>query len=143
MITKLSPELKFHIEEYIDEIEKDNVHNSIIKCPINILDDYIQVLNQIDVQPSVMLKSYIDVACCIGSKIEYGNCYHIDAHSLDCFTYEFETDTTSLLDWDDLQKELMRVCPHHHVQATISHEFFGVPRRTIKVNLQPLATISS
>ena len=106
MITKLSPELKFHIEEYIDEIEKDNVHNSIIKCPINILDDYIQVLNQIDVQPSVMLKSYIDVACCIGSKIEYGNCYHIDAHSLDCFTYEFETDTTSLLDWDNLQKEL-------------------------------------
>ena len=143
MITKLSPELKSHIEEYIEDIEKDNVYNSIIKCPINILDDYIQVLNQIDVQPSVMLKSYIDVACCIGSKIECGNCYHIHVHSLDCFTYEFETDTTSLLDWDDLQKELMRVCPHHHVQATISHEFFGVPRRTIKVNLQPLATIRS
>ena len=139
MITKLSPELKQHIEEYIEEIEKDNVYNSIIKCPINILDDYIQVLNQIDVQPSVMLKSYIDVACCIGSKIEHGNCYHIDAHSLDCFTYEFETDTTSLLSWDDLQKELMCVCPYHYVQASISNEFFGFPRRTIKVILQPLA----
>ena len=139
MITKLSPELKFHIEEYIDEIEKDNVHNSIIKCPINILDDYIQVLNQIDVQPSVMLKSYIDVACCIGSKIEYGNCYHIDAHRLDCFSYDFEIDTTSLLDWDNLQKELVRVCPYHYVQAAMSHEFFGMPRRTIRVSLQPLA----
>lgn len=139
MITKLSPELKQHIEEYIEEIEKDNVYNSIIKCPINILDDYVQVLNQIDVQPSVMLKSYIDIACCIGSKIEYGNCYHIDALSLDCFTYEFETDTTSLLNWDDLQKELMRVCPYHYVQAAMSHEFFGLPRRTIKVILQPLA----
>ena len=138
MITQLSPELKSHIEEYIEEIEKDNVYNSIIKCPINILDEYIQVLNQIDVQPSVMLKSYIDVACCIGSKIEYGNCYHIDVHSLDCFTYEFEIDTTSLLDWDDLQKELMHVCPYHYVQAAMSHEFFGLLRRTIKVNLQPL-----
>ena len=138
MITKLSSALKQHIEEYIDEIEKDNIYNSIIKCPINILYDYIQVLNQIDVQPSVMWKSYIDVACCIGSKIEYGNCYHIDVHSLDCFTYEFETDTTSLLNWDNLQEELMRVCPYHHVQATVSHEFFGIPRRIIKVNLQPL-----
>ena len=139
MITKLSPELKSHIEEYIEEIEKDNVHNSIIKCPINILDDYIQVLNQIDVQPSVILKPYIDVACCIGSKIEYANCYHIDVHSLDSFTFEFETDTTSLLDWDNLQEELMRVCPYHYVEATMSHEFFGFPRRTIKVHLQPLA----
>lgn len=138
MITKLSPELKQHIEEYIEEIEKDNVYNSIIKCPINILNDYIQVLNQIDVQPSVMLKSYIDVACCIGSKIEYGNCYHIDDLSLDCFTYEFETDTTSLLNWDELQKELIQACPYHYVQASISHEFFGFPRRTIKVDLQPL-----
>ena len=139
MITELSPELKSHIEEYIDEIEKDNVYNSIIKCPINILDDYIQVLNQIDVQPSVMLKSYIDVACCIGSKIEYGNCYHIDVPSLDCFTYDFEIDTTSLLDWDDLQKEIMRVCPYHYVQCAMSHEFFGMPRRTIRVSLQPCA----
>lgn len=139
MITKLSPELKQHIEEYIEEIEKDNVYNSIIKCPINILDDYIQVLNQIDVQPSVMLKSYIDVACCIGSKIEYGNCYHIEARSLEDVTYEFETDITSLLDWDNLQRDLMRVCPYHYVQAAMSHEFFGLPRRTIKVILQPRA----
>ena len=97
------------------------------------------MLNQIDVQPSVMLKTYIDVACCIGSKIEYGNCYHIEVRSLEDVTYEFETDTTSLLDWDNLQKELRHTCPYHYVQAAISHEFFGLPRRTIKVNLQPLA----
>lgn len=139
MIPKISPQLKSHIEEYIEEIENENVYNSIIKCPINILDDYIQVLNEIEVQPSVMLKSYIDVACCIGSKIEYGNCYHIEVHSLDCFTYDFETDTTSLLNWDELQKEIIQICPYHYVQCAMSHEFFGMPRRTIRVNLQPLA----
>ena len=97
------------------------------------------MLDQIDVQPSVMLQSYINVACCIGSKIEYGNCYHIDAQDLDCFTYEFETDITSLLSWDDLQRELQCVGPdHYYVQSTISHEFFGLPRRIIKVTLKPL-----
>ena len=137
MITELSPELKQHIEEYIEEIEQDRINQSIIKCPLKILDDYVHVLKQIDIEPREELQTYIDIACCVGAKIEYGNCYHIDVHSSDCFTYEFETDTTSLLNWDDLQKELMRVCPYHYVQAAISHEFFGLPRRTIKVYLQP------
>lgn len=138
MTTELSPELKSHIEQYIEEIEQNRLTVSIIKCPINILDDYVHVLKQIDMVPRVELKTYIDVACCIGSKIEYGNCYHIDMHSLDCFTYEFETDTTSLLNWEDLQKELIQACPYHYVQTTVSHEFFSLPRRIIKVGLQPL-----
>ena len=139
MITQLSPELKSHIEEYIEEIEQNRINQSIIKCPINILDDYVHVLKQIDIEPREELKTYINIACCIGSKIEYGNCYHVEVRSLEDVTYEFETDTTSLLDWDNLQKEIIHVCPYHYVQVAISNAFFGVPRRTIKVVLQPLA----
>lgn len=139
MVTSLSPQLKQHIEQYIDDIDHNSVSESIIKCPIDSLDDYIHILRYIDIEPPTELKSYIDIACCIASKIEYGNCYHIDVHSLDCFTYEFETDTTSLLDWDELQKEIMHMCPYHYVQCVMSHEFFGIPRRTIRVSLHPLA----
>lgn len=79
-----------------------------------------------------------NVACCIGAKIEYGNCCHIDVHGPEDVTYKFETDIASLLNWEELQEELMHVCPHLYVQSAISNEFFGVARRTISITLQPI-----
>ena len=130
MITKLSPELKSHIEEYIDEIEKDNVHNSIIRCPVNILPEYIEVLKQIDVKPSAMLHPYIDVALCIASKtVGSCHCSKIDFLHDGC-NFEFEIHPQNL-DWESLHKAL----PQYYVHSNIKYEY-GLPRTTIQVSIQ-------
>ena len=138
MITKLSPELKSHIEEYIEEIEKDNVHNSIIRCPINILHEYIEVLKQIDVKPSAILSPYIDVAICVASKTAgVCRCSKMACLHPDEFNFEFEIHPQNL-DWGLFQKALMRACPQYYVSSNIKYEY-GQPMVTIQVSMQPLA----
>ena len=139
MITKLSPELKFHIEEYIDEIEKDNAHNSIIRCPVNILYEYIEVLKQIDVKPSAILTPYIDVALCVASKTAgVCHCSKIEFLHPDEFKFEFEIHPQNL-DWSLFQKALMKACPYHYVRSNIKYEY-GLPRTTIQVKLHPIGS---
>lgn len=139
MITELSPELKSHIEEYIEEIEQNRLNESILKCPLTILDDYVHVLKQIDMEPRVELKTYIDIATYIAATIEGpAHCSLIHAEGSDCIMYEFEVNPQSFIDWETIQQGLIKLCPYHHVQTAMSHEFFGLPRRTIKVILQPL-----
>lgn len=136
MITKLSPELKYHIEEYIEEIEKDNVHNSIIRCPINILYEYIEVLKQIDVKPSTMITPYIDVALCVASKtVGPCHCSKIECR-LDGFNFEFEIHAQNL-DWGLFQKALRRACPQYYISSNIKYEY-GLPMVTIQVEVRSI-----
>ena len=137
MITKLSPELKSHIEEYIDEIEKDNVHNSIIRCPVNILPEYIEVLKQIDIKPSAMLHPYIAVAICVASKtVGVCRCSKIEFLHHDEFNVEFEIPPQNL-DWGLLQRALISDCPQYCVRSNIKYEY-GQPMTTIQVSMQPI-----
>ena len=141
MITKLSPELKSHIEEYIEEIEKDNAHNSIIRCPVNILHEYIEVLKQIDVKPSAILSPYIDVALCVASKTAgVCRCSKIEFLHHDEFNLEFEIHPQNV-DWELFQKALMKACPYHYVRSNIKYEC-GQPMTTIQVSIHPLAKFS-
>ena len=41
MNTNLSPALKQHIEAYIDDIDNENLTNSIIYCPLDCIEDYL------------------------------------------------------------------------------------------------------
>ena len=137
MITKLSPELKQHIEEHIDEIERDNVYNSIIRCPVNILYEYLEVLKQIDVKPSAMITPYIDVALCVASKTAgVCHCSNIKFLHHDEFNVEFEIPPQNL-DWRLFQQSLMKSCPDHYVRSNIKYEL-GLPMTTIQVSIQPL-----
>lgn len=137
-MTELRPELKSHIEEYIEEIEQNRINESIIKCPLNILDDYVHVLKQIDMEPRKELKTYIDIATYIAAKIEGpAHCSNIHAEGLECITYEFEINPQDVVDWETIQRDLTNLCPYHCVRTAMSHEFFGIPKRTIKVYLQP------
>lgn len=139
MVTKLSSELKSHIEEYIDEIEKDNVHNSIIRCPVNILHEYIEVLKQIDVKPSAMVTPYIDVALCVASKTAgVCHCSKIQFLHYDEFNVEFEIHPQNL-DWESFQRALMKSCPDHYVRSNIKYEL-GLPMITIQVSIHPIGS---
>ena len=136
MITKLSPELKSHIENYIDEIDQNRVFHSIIKCPVNILHDYLNILQHIDIKPMTELYPYIDVALCVASKT-VGPCHCSKMQSLhDEFDFEFEM-LPQNLDWVLFQKALNKACPYHYVRSNIKYEF-GLPRVTIQVEVQPI-----
>ena len=136
MITKLSPELKQHIEEYIEEIEQNRVFHSIIKCPVNILYDYLNILQQIDIKPVAELNPYLDVAKCIASKTSgVCHCSKIDfLHDGSIFEFEIHAQN---LDWGLFQRALMRACPQYHVRSNIKYEY-GLPMVTIQVKVQPL-----
>lgn len=136
MITKLSSELKSHIEEYIDEIDQNRVFHSIIKCPVNILYDYLNILQQIDIKPMAELNSYIDVAMCVASKT-VGSCHCSKIDFLhDGFNFEFEMHPQNL-DWGLLQKALMNACPQYDIRSNIKYEY-GLPITTIQVSIRPL-----
>ena len=136
MITKLSPELKSHIEEYIDEIDQNRVFHSIIGCPVNILYDYLNILEQIDIKPMAELNPYIDVALCVASKT-VGVCRSSKIEFIhDGFNFEFEIHPQNL-DWGLFQKALMRACPQYYVRSNIKYEY-GLPMTTIQVELQPI-----
>lgn len=133
MITALSPELKSHIEEYIEEIDQNRVFHSIIKCPVNILYDYLNILQQIDIKPMAELNPYIDVALCVASKTAgISHCSKIEFLH-DSLNFEFEIHPQNL-DWGVFQKALMRACPEYHVNSNIKYEY-GLPRTTIQVSL--------
>ena len=136
MITKLSPELKSHIEEYINEIDQNRVFYSIIKCPVNILYDYLNILDQIDVKPMAELNPYIAVAKCIASKT-VGTCYCSKIDFLhDGFNFEFEIHPQNL-NWGVLQRALIVACPQYCVRSNIKYEY-GQPMTTIQVSMQPI-----
>lgn len=136
MITKLSPELKFHIEEYIEEIDQNRVFHSIIKCPVNILYEYLEVLKQIDIKPMAELNPYIDVAICIASKtVGVCRCSKIEFLH-DGSNFEFEIPPQNL-DWGLFQKALIRACPQYYVHSNIKYEY-DQPMTTIQVLMQPI-----
>lgn len=136
MITKLGPELKSHIEEYIEEIEQNRVFHSIIKCPVNILYDYLNILQQIDIKPMAELNPYIDVAICIASKTAgVCRCSKIDFLH-DGSNFEFEIPHQNL-NWGLLQRALILACPQYCVRTNIKYEY-GLPMITIQVSMQPI-----
>lgn len=136
MITKLSPALKEHIEEYIDEIDQNRVFHSILKCPVNILYDYLDILQQIDIKPMAELNPYIDVALCVASKT-VGACHSSKIDFLhDGFNFEFEIHPQNL-DWGLLQRALIIACPQYRVRSNIKYEY-GLPMTTIQISMQPI-----
>ena len=90
MITKLSSELKQHIEAYIDDIEKGNLTNSIIYCPLDIMSDYLDTLRMIDEVIPGHLIPFTRISCYLASVFKGGHMYNITIRSIGDETYEYQ-----------------------------------------------------
>ena len=138
MITKLRPELKSHIEEYIEEIEQNRVYHSIINCPLDILNDYISVLKLIDVTPMMALKTYIDIATFIDSNITgRACCTNVILHSLEDVTYEFSIPVQPL-NWLKIQEGLSRCAPYNFIQSELVYT--AGTKLLLQVSVHPIGT---
>ena len=82
------------------------------------------------------LNPYIDVAICVASKTA-GSCHCSKIDFLhDVYNFEFKIHLQNL-DWELLQKSLMKSCPQYHVRSNIRYEY-GQPMVTIQVSMQPI-----
>lgn len=139
MVTKLSPILKHHIETYIDDIEKGNLLNSIIYCPLDIMSDYLDTLRIIDEVVPGHLVPFTRVCCYLASVLEGGHMYKITIRSLGDETYEFEFPFSNI-DYQKMRKELTSCCPYHYVTVDISTDFNN-KLISIKVSLNAISTV--
>ena len=136
MITKLSPELKSHIEAYIDDIEKGNLIKSIIYCPTDIMSEYLDALRMIDeVIPSPLIP-YTRISCYLASVIKGGHMHNATLGCMGHETYEFQFPFSNI-DYVDMRKELTNCCPYHYVTVDIGADYNnGVV--SIKVSIMPV-----
>lgn len=136
MMTSLSPAMKQHIETYIDEIDQNNVIQSIYSCPIEILCDYINILDSIDVKPHIITRSYVSIALYIASICGGA---HLSDVRIENFMSREEIQSFEFLvnkqyvNSIELEQELQRLCPSNEVLCSISMSPYVT---TIKVSVR-------
>ena len=86
----MNPLLKRHIEMNIDDIEKGNLTNSIIYCPLDIMDEYLDALRRIDEVIPGHLIPFTRIASYLASVFKGGQLYKMTIRNISNETYHFE-----------------------------------------------------
>lgn len=139
MIKNLSPALKRHIEMNIDDIEKGNLTNSIIYCPLDIMSDYLDTLRMIDEVIPGHLIPFTRISCYLASVLKGGHMYNITIRGIGDETYEFKFPFSNI-DYVQMRKELTDCCPHHYVTVDIGVDYNN-GLVSIKVSIQNILTV--
>ena len=137
MITNLSPALKRHIEMNIDDIEKGNLTNSIVYCPLDIMQDYLDTLRMIDEVIPGHLVPFTHISCYLASVIKGGQLYNMSLRSIGDETYEFHFPFCNI-DYVKMRHELTDRCPYHYVTVDIGADYSN-RYISIKVSIQPVS----
>jgi hypothetical protein len=109
MITKLSYPLKIYIEQHIGEIEQNRIYNSIVSCPWNILNEYIEVLKMIDI-PIDFEWTTIKLFQFVSSMFPEGYCEETD-YIDNAQVHHFKLPLQDV-NYTKLQKMLTDACPN-------------------------------
>ena len=136
MITKLSPALKNYIEMNIDDIEKGNLTNSIVYCPLDIMQDYLDTLRMVDEVIPGHLIPFTRISCCLASFLHRGQLIKTHYRATGDETYEFEFPVQNV-DYEKLRRELTDCCPYHCTTVDIGLDYNSC--LSIKVSIQPIS----
>ena len=131
----MNPLLKQHIETYIDDIEKGNLTNSIIYCPLDIMSDYLDTLRMIDEVIPGHLIPYTQICCYLASVLEGGCLVNMHFRSAGDETYEFLFPYSNI-DTKQLNSGISNSCPCHYVHNHFSMDYSN-KQLTIKVSIDP------
>ena len=136
----MNPLLKQHIEKYIDDIEKGNLHTSILYCPLDIMSDYLDILRMIDADIPGHLVPYTRVSCYLASVLNGGRLYNLTVRSIGDETYTFDFPRpSSRIDVKQLNEGITNSCPYHYVDNDFSMDY-ATQTVTIKVSIQNVST---
>lgn len=135
----MNPILKQHIEEYIDDIEKGNLTNSVIYCPLDIMSEYLDTLRMIDEVIPGHLIPFTRISCYLASVFKGGRMYNITMRSIGDETYEYRFPFSNI-DYVQMRKELTNCCPYHYVTVDIGSDFNN-GLVSIKVSIRNIPTV--
>ena len=127
----MNPELKKHIETYIDDVEKGDLTQSIVNCPLDIISDYLDTLRMIEKVVPDHLILYTRISCYLASVIKGGHMYNITMRSIGDETYEFQFPFSNI-DYVQMRKELTDCCPYHYVTVDLGS---GYNNNYISINV--------
>ena len=130
----LSYPLQKHIELYIDEIEQGHTFYSILNCPLDILEEYLNVLKMVEVAPKEMCYPYIDIALYLAKVTKNGLCASTHG-SPDYVVYEFQF-SLQLFDYRRAQMEIRELCPHHQVTIDSMSSDVTLGITTLKIRVE-------
>lgn len=135
----MNPILKQHIEKYIDDIDKGNLLDSIIYCPLDIISDYIDTLRMIDEVIPGHLVPYTRISCYLASVLKGGHMYNITMRRIGDETYKFQFPFCNI-DYVQMRKELTNCCPYHYVTVDIGADYNN-GLISIDVSIQNIPTV--
>ena len=118
----MNPLLKQHIETYIDDIEKGNLLNSIIYCPLDIMSDYLDALRMIDEVIPGHLIPFTHISCYLASFLKGGHIDNITVRSIGDETYEYKFPFSNI-DYVQMRKGLADCCPCHYVTVDMDSAY--------------------
>ena len=136
MITNLSPALKQHVETYMDDIENGELTQSIVYCPLDIMQEYLDTLRMIDEVIPGHLIPFTRICCCLASHLKGGHMYNMGFRSIgdEIYTFEFPV---QLVDSQRLRQELTQTCPDFYLTVDIG---YCTSMMEIKVSIQHAST---
>ena len=135
----MNPVLKQHIETYINDIDRHNLINSILYCPLEVMSDYLDILRMIDEPIPGHLIPYTRISCYLASQFEGGDMYNMTIRSIGDETYEFKFPFSNI-DYIQMRKELINCCPYHYVTVDISSNYNN-GYVSIKVSIRNIPTV--
>ena len=128
----MNPILKQHIEMYINDIEQHNLTGSIVYCPIDIMQEYLDTLRMIDEVIPGHLIPFTRICCCLASQLKGGQMHNLEFRSIGDETYTFQF-PVQLMDSQRLRNELTQTCPDFYSTIDIG---YGTSMIEIKVSIQ-------
>lgn len=120
----MNPILKQHIESCIDDIERGELTNSIMYCPLDVISDYLDILRMIDEVIPGHLIPYTRISCCLASFLKGGNMCDATLRSVGDETYEFKFPVCNI-DFVLLRQELNNCCPYHYVTVDLATDYMN------------------
>ena len=134
----LSSELKQHIETYIDDIEKGNLTNSIIYCPMDIMSDYLDTLRMIDEPIPGHLIPFTRISCYLASQYKGGHMYNMEMRGIgdETYTFDFPWSSVTGADINQVQRELSNCCPSNFVHVNYEGNHIN-QIITVRVSIAP------
>ena len=132
MITNLNPLLKQHVETYMDDIEKGDLTQSIVCCPIDVMQEYLDTLRMIDEVIPGHLIPFTRMCCCLASFLHGGQLVKTHYRSTGDETYTFEF-PVQLMDSQRLRNDLIHSCPDFCLTVDIGYSTSMIE---VKVSIQ-------
>lgn len=115
--------VKHLIESYIDELERNEFGNIIMRCPHDDLPDLLDALLDADLSPSSRFQPYVNLVSYFAKQYGGGVTHEIRVEdNFEEYTFKFRH---AKFRWKEIEEDLVLLFPKHDVQVAVDTSFNG------------------